>query len=96
MIVSNEKIITHPCDEKILPGIMRREVLRFSKRCGIEISERPFSLSELFSADDVIITSTSKLALAAKSIDGVSLSRKKSRISMAIIDEMFKCYEDFC
>ncbi len=95
-IISEGKIITHPCDEKILPGIMRREVLLFAKKQGIEAIERPFSLSELFSASDVILTSTSKLALRAKSLDGVALSRKKSDVCKAIIDEMFKCYEDFC
>lgn len=95
-IISDEKIITHPCNEKILPGIMRRELLLLAKKKGIEAVERPFSLSEVFSADSVIVTSTSKLALPAKSLDGVTLPREKSELCKAIIDEMFKCYEDFC
>ncbi len=95
-IIKDGKIITHPCDEKILSGIMRRKVLLLAKKRGIETAERPFSLSELFAADDVLITSTSKLALRAKSLDGVALSREKSDVCKAIIDEMFKCYEVFC
>ncbi len=95
-IISDEKIITHPCNEKILPGIMRRELLLLAKKKGIEAVERPFSLSEVFSADSVIVTSTSKLALPAKSLDGVTLPREKSELCKAIVDEMFKCYEDFC
>lgn len=95
-IIFNEKLITHPCDEKILPGIMRREVLLAANKLGAKIIERPFSLSELFSASDVIVTSTSKLALRAKSVDGIALSNKKTELCSSIIDEMFKCYEDFC
>ena len=75
---------------------MRRELLLLAKKKGIEAVERPFSLSEVFSADSVIVTSTSKLALPAKSLDGVTLPREKSELCKAIIDEMFKCYEDFC
>ncbi len=96
LIVSNEKLLTHPCDEKILPGITREKVLLSAKKRGIDVLERPFSLSELFSADDVIITSTSKLALRAKTLDGVEISKKGSFIGDAIIDDMFKCYVDFC
>lgn len=95
-IVSEGKLITHPADERILPGIMRRELLLYAKRQGFETVERPFSLSELFSADDVIISSTSKLALRAKSLDGVALSQKRGAVCEAIIDEMFKCYGEFC
>jgi D-alanine transaminase len=95
-IVSGGKLITHPLNERILPGIMRREALITAEKMGIEIEERPFSLSELFSASDVFLTSTSKLILRAKSLDGLRLSNEKSSVFKAIIDEMFKCYEDFC
>ena len=95
-IILEGKVITHPLSEKILPGIMRHEALKAARKLGIEIEERPFSLSELFSASDVFLTSTSKLILRAKSLDGVKLSKEKSSACEAIIDEMFKCYEDFC
>ena len=95
-IVSCGKLITHPANERILPGITRKTVLLTAKILGIPTEERPFSLSELFSADDVLITSTSKLALRAKSLDGTPISEKKSDAGSAIIDEMFKCYQEFC
>jgi len=95
-IVLGGTLITHPCDEKILPGISRRNVLLIAKRLGIKTCERPFSLAELFSAEDVLITSTSKLALRAISLDGAPISQKKSDAGDAVIDEMFKCYRDFC
>ncbi len=95
-IVSNNKLITHPANERILPGITRKTVLLAAKRLGIDTEERPFSLSELFSADDVLITSTSKLALRAKSLDGAPISQKESDAGSVIIDDMFKCYREFC
>ena len=95
-IVSGGKLITHPENEKILPGITRRELLLSAKKHGIPTEERRFSLSELIDADDVLVTSTSKLALRAKWLDGVEISKRKSDIAGTLIDDMFKCYRDFC
>lgn len=95
-IIKNGILITHPEDEKILPGITRKRLLLTARKMGIETKERAFSLSELLSADDVIITSTSKLALRAKTLDGAEISRKKSTAGDALIADMFKCYREFC
>ena len=95
-IVLDGKLLTHPCDEKILPGITRQKLLLLAKSRKIEAVERPFSLAELFSAEDVLITSTSKLALRATKLDGIEIARKRSPIADLLIDDMFKCYEDFC
>ena len=95
-IIKDEKLITHPCNQRILPGITRKKLLAIAKKREIESEERPFSLSELLSADDVIITSTSKLALRAKSLDGVEISKNSGDIGTTLIDDMFKCYRDFC
>lgn len=69
-ILKGGTLITHPESCLILPGITRRQLIRAAKKLGIPVCERPFTLAELYSADEVIVTSTTKLALAAGSIDG--------------------------
>ena len=69
-ILKGGVLITHPESPHILPGITRRHLIDSARSLGIPVSERPFTLDELFSADEVIVSSTTKLVLAAKSIDG--------------------------
>ena len=66
-IIKNGKIITHPTDNMILPGIARAHMIKTAAALSIPLEERPFSLSELRFADEVLITSSSKLCLRAKS-----------------------------
>jgi D-alanine transaminase len=68
-LIKNGRLITHPADEKILPGISRAHLIRVADEMGIEINERPFGEDELIGADEVIVTSTSKLALRAASYE---------------------------
>ena len=95
-IMKNGTLFTHPKCEFILPGITRRLLLECAKKLGIPYRESAFTPAELITADDGIVTSTSKLALRAKSFDRTALQRKKSAECRALIDEMFKCYREFC
>ena len=69
-ILKDGRLITHPISPRILPGITRRHLIDAADRLGIPVCERAFTKAELFSADEVIVSSTTKLVLAAKSIDG--------------------------
>lgn len=66
-IIKHGKIITHPADNMILPGISRAHMIKTAAALSIPLEERPFSLSELRFADEVLVTSSSKLCLRAKS-----------------------------
>lgn len=63
-------LITHPTNNLILPGIARAHLLRFCEKLTIRVEERPFTLSELFDADEILITSTSALCMRVVEIDG--------------------------
>ncbi len=95
-IISNGILITHPQDEHILPGIMREELIQAAKNNGIAVHERPFSRSELFSADDVIVSSTTRLANRARELDGIDISRGNHEIGDLLIAILRKDYNDFC
>nr|AHF24441.1 D-amino acid aminotransferase [uncultured bacterium Contig99] len=66
-------LCTAPADRLILAGIARAHLLRACGALGIPFREEPFTLDELFAADEVIVTSSSHLCLRADRIDGRSV-----------------------
>ena len=69
-IIKDGTLITAPTDHLILPGIARAHLLSASHRLGIPVKEEPYYLSDLLGADEIIVTSSSKLCLHADHIDG--------------------------
>ena len=72
-ILKNGTLITHPTNNLILPGIARAHLLQFCNKLGIPTEERPFTLSELFDADEILITSTSAMCMRVLEIDKKSV-----------------------
>ena len=92
LILKHGRIITHPISNKILPGIARAKLLEKCKQKGIEIVEKPFPKKELFSADEVLLTSTTKLCRKASMIDGKKVGGKDSNLAKELSDLMYKEY----
>ncbi len=61
---------TAPTDNLILPGIARAHLLKACRALGLETSETPFTMAELLSAREVIISSSSAPMLHCTTIDG--------------------------
>ncbi len=59
IITDAEGIITHPANESILSGITRDVALELARDHGIKVSERAFHLSEITTAQEAFLTSTS-------------------------------------
>lgn len=79
-ILKNDQLITHPKSEFILSGITRGLLIKIADEYKIPVMERPFKLDELFSADEVIITSTTKLIKTVDCIDGQKIIRKNQQL----------------
>lgn len=60
-ILNRGRLITHPKSERILPGITREHLLRCCKEINIPITERPFGEEEMLKADEILVTSSTKL-----------------------------------
>ncbi len=69
-ILSGGTLYTAPTDHLILPGIARAHLLRACAALDIPYREEPFTLDELFAADEIIVTSSSNLCLHADKLDG--------------------------
>lgn len=70
MIVRAGRLVTHPANNLILHGITRAVVLRLAEAAGIPAEERPFSLEELFDADEAFLTGTTIEIAPILSVDG--------------------------
>jgi len=87
-VIRDGSLITHPTNGEILPSITRAHLLKACRDLGIKISERPFSLAELYSADEIILTSTTKLCARVGDIDGIKVGGRGSELYAFIRERM--------
>lgn len=72
-IVKNGTLLTHPATDIILHGITRQIVIDLAKQHGIDCQETQFKQEDLFSADEVWITSSTRDITPIIEIDGYSI-----------------------
>lgn len=93
-IIKDGKLYTAPTDNLILPGIARAHLIRKCKELGIAVSETPYTLDDLFAAEEVLVTSSSNLCLHANEIDGKPVGGKQpeliEKLRKALIDEFIE------
>lgn len=93
-IIKDGKLVTAPTDNLILPGIARAHLIRMCKKLGIPVSETPYTLKELFEAEEVLVTSSSNLCLYACEIDGKPVGGKNpellEKIRAALLGEFYE------
>ena len=77
-IVKDKKIITPK--ENVLLGITRKHVIELAQRQFL-MEERKISLSELWSADEVFVTGTTKKIIPVSRIDDVIYSKSPGVIT---------------
>ena len=69
-VVKAGRVSTPPLDAGILSGITRRIVLDLCRELGIPAREETLIAADLFAADEVFITSTTKEAAPVRTVDG--------------------------
>lgn len=86
-IAKGNRLITHPASNLILSGITRGFVIKNAADLGIEVVEKAFSIEDLYAADEVLVTSTTKLICEAKTVDGIAVGGRNPHLI-----EMLKTY----
>jgi D-alanine transaminase len=70
-IVKNEVVVTPPLDNQLLPGITRKMLLDILRKDGtLQVQERMISMSEVYAADEIWLTSSSKEVAPVVELDG--------------------------
>ena len=85
-ILKDGVLHTAPCDNLILPGIVRQHILKICAELGIPVVEEPFTLSEMMDADEVFFSSSSALTCRVREIDGKSVGMKDEKTFARIRD----------
>ena len=92
-ILKDGVFITAPTDNLILPGTARRKILTMCDRLGIPTQERPYTVAELFDADEIIITSAGTFCLPVCELDGKPVGGRDSAhleaLKQALLDDFF-------
>lgn len=91
-ILQNGVLKTAPTDNLILPGIARAHLIRVCGRLGIPVEEIPFTLEELRNAEEILVTSTTKLCLAADRLDGRPAGGKRPDLVKLLQQELLREY----
>jgi D-alanine transaminase len=90
-IIQNGILRSCPTDNLILPGIARGHLAKLAYGLGIPVDMSPFTLRELFTADEVIISSSGALCVPVSHIDEKPVGGKApellNRLRLAVIEE---------
>lgn len=79
---------THATDNLILPGIARMNILKMCRKLGIPYSEIPFTKADLFTADEVMISSSGSFCIPVKEIDGRPVGGRASELLKSLQDAL--------
>lgn len=82
MIVKNGTIYTHPSNHYILHGITRAVVLKLAEEAGIQVKLQPFTLEELYGADEAFICGTTVEITPIISIDNQPVGSKWDKLGI--------------
>ena len=70
----DNSLITHPESNFILSGITRKRIIELAPSLGFSVLEEPFTYSDMLSASEVFITSSSHFSERVTKIDETPLS----------------------
>ena len=73
-LVKDNVLITPPSDKQLLPGITRDLVIEIAKNNAILIEERKIKLAELYTADEIWMTSSTREIAPVISLNGKAVS----------------------
>ncbi len=74
-LVKDGALATPPADGRVLPGTARAATLALAADLGVPATERPVSLADLRSADDLFLTSSLRGIRPVRSLDGAPLKQ---------------------
>lgn len=74
-IVKDHEVYTHPANHYILNGITRQKLIEFCGHLNISVYEKIFTVDELLTADEVMITATKLDVVPITEVDGKQIGQ---------------------
>jgi len=91
--VKRGRIVTHPLDEHILPGVARDRVIALALAAKIRVDERPLREAELFDLEEAFITSTTQGVMPVTAIDARILGNSRRGEITTTLQQLFDAAE---
>lgn len=92
-VVKNDKLLAPPKDNLMLPGITYDVILELAVANGIQYEVRRVMKSELFSADELLLTSSTKEVLAITTLDGKPVGNGKPGAMFAKLHQLYQAFK---
>ena len=90
-IVKNGVVYTPPCYLGALEGITRLAIIELCEKLGYKLKEEPFTMHDVYIADEVFFTGTAAEVIAAREIDGRIIgSGQAGPITLTLLEEFRK------
>ena len=84
-IVKNNYLITHPTNTDILKGVTRQSIVKIIRKNKLKLLENSFTLTQLYNADEVFITSSGNLLTPIIQINSKKINKGKiGKISLQL------------
>jgi D-alanine transaminase len=91
-VVKNGKLLAPPKDNLMLPGITYDVILEIAAANGIPHEVRKIAVAEVFAADELLLTSSTREVLAITHLDGKQVGTGKPG---AMFTRLHMLYQDF-
>ena len=83
-IIKNNKLLTTPLENNILPGVTRKKILEFANVLKIDTLEKKFTEQDVYNSDGAFITNSSSFMIEVNKLN----KKKIKRISKLIINKL--------
>ncbi len=77
-IIKNGTVFTPPCYIGALEGITRAAIMELCDKLGYKLKEEPFTLHDVYVADEVFFTGTAAEVIAVREVDGRKIGSGKA------------------
>jgi len=90
-IIKNDVVYTPPCYVGALEGITRAAIMELCDKLGYQLKEIPFTLHDVYVADEVFFTGTAAEVIAVREVDGRTIGAGKAGpITTHLLEEFRK------
>jgi branched-chain amino acid aminotransferase len=90
--VNAGKVVTPPLNSGCLEGVTRDVLMEIAGEAGTSVTERTLRLEDLYSADEVFVTSTNRNVIGVREIAGRTIGNGAMGPLTSRIDEVFDTY----
>ena len=92
IILDDGSVKTAPADNLILAGVARAHFIKMCKKFGVTVKEEPYTLDELMSAAEIVVTSSGTLCKPVAFVDGKPVGGRSPVLLKKLQDALMADY----